>query len=134
MGTGLTACAPPKPSVENADKLASKAIKKIGRKYKLDDAQKTQLFTMYEDFKDNKELRTEYVALIDGWIEEVQKSQMDQGTVLRLMRRKHELDMKSEPKIAGQLAELHATLDENQRDRVIAKLNKARAWIGLGLN
>ena len=134
IGTGLTACAPPKPSVDNADKLAGKAIKKIGKKYKLDDTQKTQLFTMYEDFRDNKELRKEYIALIDGWIEEVQKPHMDQEVVLRLMRRKHDLDMKSEPKIADQLKELHATLDENQRNRVLDKLNKARGWIGLGLN
>ena len=129
----LTACAPPKPSVENADKLANKAVNKIGRKYKLDGKQKAQLFTMYEDFKQNEELRAEYVALIDGWIEEVGQPQMDQDAVLKLMRRKHELDMRSEPKVAGQLADLHATLNEDQKNKVIAKLNRAKAWLGLDL-
>ena len=127
----LTACAPPKPSVENADKLANKAVNKIGRKYKLDDMQKAQLFSMYEDFKSNEELRAEYVALIDGWIREVEKPKMDQDTVLTLMRRKHDLDMKSEPKVAGQLTDLHATLSEAQKNKLVTKLNKARAWLSL---
>ncbi len=130
---GLSACAPPKPSIENADKLANKVVNKIGRKYKLDNMQKTQLFNMYEDFKRSKELRAEYVALIDGWIKEVEKPQMDQEAVLKLMRRKHELDMESEPKVAGQLTELHATLNGDQKDRVIAKLNKAKAWLSLDI-
>ena len=131
---GLTACAPPKPSLENADKLANKAVNKIGRKYKLDNMQKAQLFSMYEDFKRNEQLRAEYVALIDGWISEVEKPKMDQDTVLTLMRRKHDLDMKSEPKVAGQLSDLHATLSEEQRKKVITKLNKAKAWLSLNVN
>ena len=132
--SGLTACAPPKPSVENADKLANKVVNKVGKKYKLDNMQKEQLFSMYEDFKRNEQLRAEYVALIDGWIREVEKPQMDQGTVLTLMRRKHDLDMKSGPKVAGQLTDLHVTLNEEQKNKVIAKLNEAKAWLSLDVS
>ena len=130
----LIACAPPKPSVENADYLAQKVVKKVARKYRLDGEQRAQLFTMYEDFKHDKALRVEYVALIDGWIEQVKNLQMDEGTVLALMQRKHELDMKSEPKIANQLAELHASLNEEQKKQIVLKLKTVRSWIGLGLN
>ena len=131
---GLSACAPPQPSVENADRLANKVVNKVARKYKLDDAQKVRLFEMYEDFKRNDELRADYVALIDGWIDQVEQSEMDQAAVLKLMRRKHTLDMQSESEIATQLTELHATLSEDQKARVVKKLNEARAWIGLGLD
>ena len=134
FGVGVSACAPPKPSIENADKLAEKVVNKIGRKHKLDGVQKAHLSEMYEDFKRNRALRADYVALIDGWIEQVERPEMDQAAILELMRRKHTLDMRSEPRISTQLTELHATLNDDQKNRVVKKLNEARAWIGLGLD
>ena len=127
----LSACAPPKPSDENADKIANMFISHLARKYKLDAPQETRLFAMYEELKQNKPLRAEYVALIDQWISEVESEHMDPDVVTGLMQRKHTLDMKAEPRLAVQLTELHGTMNEKQKARTIESLNELRAWIAM---
>ena len=108
---------------------AEHMVQHISSTLELTDVQRQKLETVKDAFVQSRaEMKQEKVDLMNQLIEEVRKPVMNEALVMELIdKRKAKFDIMA-PRILSPLIEFHSSLTDEQREKIVNRLESIRDW------